>query len=150
MTIASYRTIIGDEGNIPPALVAALTTGGRAEVDKVLADLRASGCSLPSFVFLGVICELGLFGVPVNPGFAFDWYTRSANEENDSEGFFGIARLHLSGAAAVKNVPLAVEFFKGAAERGSIEAATILGFLFYKGFWVIKDLQSAEHYLSRG
>lgn len=137
------------ESLIPVALAEAIAAGSDAETIRVLNDLRASGQACSS-AQIGEIYELGLIGVRVDVRKAMDWYTRGTTIDDDAASYFALARLHFAGAPGVKNTPLAIEFFKQAAARGSIEAATLLGFLSCKGFWVDKDVRAAADHLEIG
>lgn len=101
-----------------------------------------------TFASVAELYERGNERIPVRVDLAFDWYRKSAYEQMDPEGYFGLARLYLSGRGVERDVPKARALFAEAFDLGSIEAAIILGEMYLKDGGESKDLDLAEKYLS--
>lgn len=120
------------------------------EVQKALGCLRdlALMGRHQTFASVAELYECGNERIPPRFDLAFDWYRKSAYEEVDPEGYFGLARLYLSGRGVERDLQKARALLLEAFELGSIEAAVILGELYLKGAGEEKDLQLAAKYLS--
>ena len=90
--------------------------------------------------------ESGNEGIKPRIDLAFEWYSKSAYEENDATGFFGIARFYFSGLHVEKNKTRAVEMFHKAYDLGSVEAAVMLAYCYLNGLGASKDLERAEEF----
>jgi len=132
------------------ALMGAVAAGDEAAILRIVADRRVASRSSPTSADIASMYEIGATSVPKDARAAMDWYMRSVNSEGDPQGCLGLARLHLSGTATHKNVPLALEFFRRAFEMGSSEAGIILGILYSRGLHVTKDINAAQHFLEPG
>ena len=126
------------------ALLAADTQRILGELDR----LRALGAK-QTFASVAAVYEKGLEGIERRLDLAFDWYTKSAKEENDCLGYFGLARFHFDGRHVQRNYARAVQLFEIAHQLGCDEAGVMLGYCYLRGFGVYRDISAAEKYLSR-
>jgi len=77
---------------------------------------------------------------------AFEWYEKSAYEQNDGTGFFGLGRFHFDGRHVEKDHPKALEFFHRAHMLGLPEAGVMLAVCYLKGLGTAKDFGRAEEF----
>lgn len=91
--------------------------------------------------------ELGQEPVGLSLESAYNWYMRSAHEEGDKVGYFGLGRFYFDGRYVEKDTSKATQFFKHAAALGSVEAHILAGFSYLGGRGALRDLDQAERYL---
>lgn len=91
--------------------------------------------------------ELGQKPVELSLELAFNWYQRSAYEEGDRVGYFGLGRFYFDGRYVAKDTNKSTQLFKQAAAMGSIEAHILAGFSYLGSRGATRDLQQAENYL---
>lgn len=91
--------------------------------------------------------ELGTEKIPISVERAYSWYFRSAHEENDKDGYLGIARFFFSGIFVDRNPIKAIEYFRKSSDLGSGEANLMLGSIYLRGVGVPRDIEKAEIYL---
>jgi len=77
---------------------------------------------------------------------AFEWYRKSAYEENEGTGFFGLARFYFNGLHVEKDRTQSLELFHRAYELGSTEAGVVLGYCYLIGAGASKNLERAEEF----
>lgn len=100
------------------------------------------------YVDIAVLYEVGNERLKPRLDLAFEWYSKSAYEEIDCDGYFGLARFYFSGKHVKKDMARSVELFCEAFNMGSVEAGVMLGYCYLNGFGVSKSLDEAEKYLS--
>jgi TPR repeat protein len=88
--------------------------------------------------------ELGNEVIKSSAELAFDWYKRSAFEEIDSEGYFGLGRFYFDGRFVERDPIRALELFQQAASLGSTEAHVMIGFSYLGANGAPRDLAQAE------
>jgi TPR repeat protein len=101
-----------------------------------------------SFSMVGHLYEFGANQIEPKLDLAFEWYLRSAYEENDYQGYFGLARFYRDGKYVERDLTRSAELLREAFHRGSMEAAIVLGHSHINGCGVGIDLDDAERYLS--
>jgi TPR repeat protein len=101
-----------------------------------------------SFATIADLYEFGTERVAPRLDLAFEWFRRSAYEEIDYEGYFGLARFYRDGKHVERDLIRSDELFLDAFNMGSSEAAIVLGLNHLNGFGVDKNLDGAEKYLS--
>lgn len=134
------------EVRILASLEDALVGNDVQEVLKYLRELALMGRH-QTFASVAELYEHGNQKILPRFDLAFDWYRRSAYEQIDPDGYFGLARLYLSGLSGKRDIEKAKSLFIEAFELGSIEAAVVLGEVYLKEGGKI-NLELAERYLS--
>jgi TPR repeat protein len=129
------------------ALVNALATDNKPEILMQLKVLAENG-QPKSFAMVGDLYEFGANQIAPKLDLAYEWYRRSVYEENDFQGYFGLARFYRDGKYVERDLTRSAELFREAFNRGSMEAAIVLGHSHINGCGVGIDLDVAEKYLS--
>lgn len=101
-----------------------------------------------SFAAVARLYENGTDLIQPNLALAFSWYQKSADEERDQDGYFGMARFYFNGKHVQQDLVRAFEGFSEAFEKGSPEAAIMVGYCCIFGFGTLKDLDRAVVALS--
>jgi TPR repeat protein len=92
--------------------------------------------------------EAGQSPVEQSLELAFNWYERSAYEEGDKVGFFGLGRFYFDGRYVEKDTNKSTQLFTQAAALGQIEASILAGFSYLGSRGAKRDLQKAEDVLA--
>ncbi len=95
--------------------------------------------------FLGVCYEFGL-GVTKDPKSAFDWYSKSAKQDQSTVGKFALGTYYEHSIGIEKNEEMAIQLYIKAADNGHVIAQFNLGNFFSLGSYVQKDDKKAFHY----
>ena len=84
------------------------------------------------------LCAIYLYGtgIPVNYEDAFFWCKKSALDNHNSDGLTNLAYMYINGYGVEKNIPIAIDYYKIAANKGNISAQISLGRAYSTG----KDL----------
>jgi TPR repeat protein len=128
-------------------IVPALESGDEELVLKNLATLYPNG-EHPSYAQIACYYELGLAGSKPRFDLAYFWFRKGAHEQSDFRAFFGIARFYLYGKYVEKNDSHAMHWAKMAYEKGSIEAAIMLGYGYLHGVGAPQNLDAAIDHLN--
>ncbi|MGN0335773.1 MAG: tetratricopeptide repeat protein [Lachnospiraceae bacterium] len=70
-----------------------------------------------------------------------------AQATNSKEVYEEIARMYFFGKGVQKDQSQALEYYKKAADLGSVYAQTCVGIMYYKGYGVSKNIKLAKQYL---
>jgi TPR repeat protein len=132
-----------DLGQVTLSLELALTAGDQPAIIECLRRLEGLG-ERQTYASVAAIYETGLDNIRQNLGRAFDWYAKSADEEGDPVGHFGLARFYLDGRFVKQDLQKAVEYLRIAHCAGSMEATLILSRCYMQGKGVPKDFREAE------
>ena len=127
------------------SLQSALAAGDELLVDMQLRQLADTDKKY-SYASVAALFEEGFDGIEKNLNLAFRWYTRSATEERDSIGYFGLGRFYLHGKCVEKNYQKAISLFETANNMGSAEAAILLGYCHMNGVGTVKNIDQAERF----
>ncbi len=122
-----------------------LASDDRSAVELQLQALALRGKKF-RFSEIAEIYENGNERISSRLDLAFHWYGRSAHEENDAEGFLGMARLFFNGRHVVMDRTRSLELFHKAHARGSVEAGVMLAYSYLKGLGAGKDLARVEEF----
>lgn len=119
------------------------------ERDNVLAILKclAGLGKVQRFADIAYLYESGSERLIPRLDLALVWYRKSAYEEIDATGYFGMGRFYFYGQGVARDVHQAELFFKEAYALGSTEAAIMLGALHYRGDARAPNLSEAKQYL---
>lgn len=88
-------------------------------------------------------------GIDVAPRYdlAYEWYMKSALEQNNCESFFSIGRFYFHGHAVQKDLAQSNHYYQVAHSKGSYVAGIMLADRYMSGEGVPVDLEQAEMYL---
>jgi hypothetical protein len=125
------------------ALQKAIEINDVPAVSNLLQVMKTSGVS-HSYSDIAVIYELGSDCVKQRDDWAYDWYVKSAFEEDDKNGFFSVGRFHFNGRHVKRDYAESMKFFSIAHQMGSIEATVMLGYSYMKGLGAPVDLLHAK------
>jgi TPR repeat protein len=122
-----------------------LAADDKSAIDCQLRALAMRGKKFP-YSEVAELYESGNERISPRLDLAFEWYWKSAYEENDGTGFFGIARFYFDGRHVDKDRTRSLELFHRAHMLGSAEAGVMLAYCYLKGFGAAKDLVRAEEF----
>jgi TPR repeat protein len=91
--------------------------------------------------------EFGNINVTVRDDLAFDWYVKSAVDEDDCESYFSIGRFYFHGKHVEQSLEKSTQYYEIAHSKGSCVAGIMLAYRYLYGIGVPVDLDQAERYL---
>jgi TPR repeat protein len=124
-------------------------TIARRDIGSILDSMKALADRGHSFTSADVaqLYEVGQNPVEQSLDLAFNWYERSAYEEGDKVGYFGLGRFYFDGRYVEKDTNKSTQLFTQAAALGLIEANILAGFSYLGSRGAKRDLQKAEEFL---
>lgn len=126
-------------------LEASLERGDDVEIVTVLSSMALAG-NVVSFADVAELYENGTDDLVPRPDLAFRWYQKSAFEQIDTAGYFGMARCYFTGFGVAKDQHRAAQYFEEAYSLGSMESAVMLGMTYFRGDGGGVDKERAEKY----
>ncbi len=118
------------ETNIVARAMALIRQHKFAEARELLLPAAEKGETEPQ-ALLGQVYNAG-WGVPVDYGQAFKWWSRAA-EAGSTDAQWGLGLLYDEGKGVPRDSQKAANWWKRAAEHGNIKAAVNLAFLYEEG-----------------
>ena len=138
-----------DQAELGQLLTEFQETIARRDVKDILNSMKALAERGHHFTSADVaqLYELGQFPVELSLELAFNWYERSAYEEGDKVGYFGLGRFYFDGRYVEKDTIKSTQLFTQAAALGLIEANIFAGCSYLGSRGAKRDLQKAENIL---
>ena len=98
------------------------------------------------------LCALNLYGtggIEVNYEEALLWCRKSGLENHNTDGLANLAYMYINGLGIKKNVSMAIDYYKNAANKGSIPAQISLGRVYSTGKDLTPDYEEALYWFSK-
>ena len=98
------------------------------------------------------LCALNLYGtggIEVNYEDALLWCRKSGLENHNTDGLANLAYMYINGLGIKKNVSMAIDYYKNAANKGSIPAQISLGRVYSTGKDLTPDYEEAFYWFSK-
>ena len=98
------------------------------------------------------LCALNLYGtggIEVNYEEALLWCRKSGLENHNTDGLANLAYMYINGFGIKKNVTIAIDYYKNAANKGSIPAQISLGRVYSTGKDLTPDYEEAFYWFSK-
>jgi TPR repeat protein len=128
------------------SLVSALNENNKFEATRQLAILDSLGMS-QTYASIAATYEFGSVHVSPRDDLAFEWYLKSASEQDDPESYLSIARFYFHGKHVDRNFEKFMKYCELAYEKGCHVAGINLATYYVSGDGVAIDLDRAERYL---
>ena len=98
------------------------------------------------------LCALNLYGtggIEINYEEALLWCRKSGLENHNTDGLANLAYMYINGLGIKKNVSMAIDYYKNAANKGSIPAQISLGRVYSTGKDLTPDYEEALYWFSK-
>ena len=97
------------------------------------------------------LCALNLYGtgIPVNYDEAFFWCRKSGLDNHNTDGLTNLAYMYINGFGTDKNIPIAIDYYKTAANKGSTSAQISLGRAYSTGKDLDLNYEEAFYWMSK-
>ena len=98
------------------------------------------------------LCALNLYGaggIEVNYEEALLWCRKSGLENHNTDGLANLAYMYINGFGIKKNVTIAIDYYKNAANKGSIPAQISLGRVYSTGKDLTPNYEEAFYWFSK-
>ena len=98
------------------------------------------------------LCALNLYGtggIEVNYEEALLWCRKSGLENHNTDGLANLAYMYINGLGIKKNISMAIDYYKNAANKGSIPAQISLGRVYSTGKDLTPDYEEALYWFSK-
>lgn len=128
------------------ALACALNDDNKIEVACQLEILNHLGMP-QTYASVAATYEFGSAHVSPRDDLAFEWYVKSAFEQDDAESYLSIARFYFHGKHVDQSFEQFMEYCELAYEKGCHVAGINLAAYYINGDGVSIDLERAERYL---
>jgi TPR repeat protein len=92
--------------------------------------------------------EFGNFNISPRDDLAFEWYLKSALEEDNCESFFDVGRYYFHGKHVERSLEKSSNYYEIAHRKGSYVAGIMLAYRSIHGIGVPVDLDKSEQYLA--
>lgn len=128
------------------SLAVALNCDNREDIARLLKDLDRIG--LPqSYASIAMTYEFGSPHVTQRDDLAFEWYVKSATEQNECQSYLSISRFYFHGKYVERDFQQFMKYCEMSYERGCHAAGINLAAHYLNGDDVPIDLGRAERYL---
>lgn len=128
-------------------LARAMEADDKAEILHQLEILARLGQPQP-YSRIASTYEFGNINIRPRDDLAFEWYFKSAAEQNDCESYSAIGRFYFHGKYVAKSLKKSMQYYEIAHNKGSYIAGINLALRYIKGLGTPVDLDRAERLLA--
>lgn len=125
------------------------------EMSKYWLEYAVTFGQVRAYYIMGLACEYGLYGIPINDKAAYSWYLKSA-ENKYYDAYYKVALMNEKGIGTSKNLQYAFQLYDYLVNTANtyISKSTLydskgrLGYMYYHGYGTQRDPDKAFQYLT--